>query len=387
MENNNLLEMKRNNFMKAVNREEGAYVPTLITGSCATIGWAGKRAVDVLQDPQEFADAMTKVLDEMWVDVASQFGVLFTEIPEKVFDPVQFLFGPDGTTVEHIQLCLMERDEYPQFIQDMNGYIANVLLPRKYPRFFTDREWAKTALKAFNDDKLRAFIVLQSALDKTLEERYGVSSIVNLTKELVCNPFDALFDNFRGFRGTLTDLRRQRENVKSAVETIWENRNAPGFGRPLDKQFPYAVQYPHIAPYLNPGDFDEIYWPYEKKLLERVAEGGGKTFICLEGRWEKVWHHFLELPKDSCILLVDDDDFYKAYAELGQHHIICGGINSVDLKTKSFVQIQDDLKRLVDTCAPGGGFICCPNKAWVAPSDVNRTAIEAYNFIHEYSSK
>ena len=62
-------------------------------------------------------------------------------------------------------------------------------------------------------------------------------------------------------------------------------------------------------------------------------------------------------------------------------------MNSVDLKTKSFAQVKDDLKRLVDTCAPGGGFICCPNKAWVAPSDVNGTAIEAYNFIHEYSSK
>ena len=39
----------------------------------------------------------------------------------------------------------------------------------------------------------------------------------------------------------------------------------------------------HIAPYLSPKQFEELYWPYEKKWIERAAAAGSKVWIMLEG--------------------------------------------------------------------------------------------------------
>jgi len=49
--------------------------------------------------------------------------------------------------------------------------------------------------------------------------------------------------------------------------------------------------------------------------------------------------------------------------------------------------MKDDIKRVIDTCAPGGGFIFSADKGFLTPGDVNPTLIECYNFAHEYSKK
>ena len=114
---------------------------------------------------------------------------------------------------------------------------------------------------------------------------------------------------------------------------------------------------------------------------------GGKILLVMEGRWENIWDCFLEVPKDSLVLSVDDDDFLKAHEVLGEHQILLGGLKLGDTRLKKFDQIKDDIKRVIDTCAPGGGLILNTDKGFLTPGDVNPTLIECYNFAHEYSKK
>lgn len=141
----------------------------------------------------------------------------------------------------------------------------------------------------------------------------------------------------------------------------------------------------HIAPYLSPKQFYELYWPYEKFWIERAAAAGTKVWIMLEGRWENVWECFKEVPKDSCILHIDDDDIIKAKEVLGDYQIIEGGLKMASVRTDSPEKIKDDVKKIIDACQPGDGFLFCTDKAWIAPGDVNQNLIDAYNFAHEYS--
>ncbi len=383
---NELLELKRSNFFKAINREEGAYVPTAVNDSTGGIAWAGKKTVEVTQNPQEYVEAVTKVYDYMWADVALICGAVYSKKMEEAFIHVENKYGPDGITLEHVQSSPMQKDEYPQLIADPNRFVTEVLLPRKFPEFFADREFAKKALKIYAEDNFQMMVAMGGMLSKTMEEKYGITSLLNM-QERIQTPLDILFDYFRGFRGTLTDLRRQPDNVKAALESIWNTRCAPVVAKPIGSDFPYAWQPPHIPCYLSPKQYEELYWVHEKPMIERNIAAGGKQFIALEGRWEKIWHCFKELPKDSCILLVDDDDIFQAKKELGDHQIIAGGLKMADVRMKSFDQIKDDIKRVVDECAPGGGFIFSLDKGAIAPGDINQTVIDAYNFVHEYSSK
>ena len=54
MSENALLNMKKNNLMKALNREGADYVPTMLAASCAMVSWAGKKVTDIIDDPEAY---------------------------------------------------------------------------------------------------------------------------------------------------------------------------------------------------------------------------------------------------------------------------------------------------------------------------------------------
>ncbi len=164
METNNLLESKQANFRKALSRQEPDYVPNMLYNGTASIAWDGKRTVDLMQDPQAYVDALTKVLDDMWADVNLLCGNFFTPIRYEAFDTCETHFGPDGNTPEHIQLSPMQKDEYDQLIADPDRYVAQVLLPRKFPKFFENREGAARSLKLFTEDKIQTGKLLEDWL-------------------------------------------------------------------------------------------------------------------------------------------------------------------------------------------------------------------------------
>jgi len=386
METNALYEQKKANLLKVFSRQEGDFVPNMIGASCATVAWTGQKVTDIIDDPDKYAKAMTDVFADMWADGTIFMASLFTPKLEKFFDPVQNKFGPDGVTPEHIQLAPMQPDEYELLIKDPDYYVNEVLVPRIYPKLYSDREYAKTALKALAEDKFYCNVVLTSKVSQLMAEKYGIVDVCSFAKA-IGNPLDTLFDMFRGFRGTLTDLRRRPKEVKAALEKIWERDGVTRMARPVEEAFPYACQMPHIPAYLSPKQFEELYWPYEKQLFEYLAAGGTKCYVMLEGRWKNVWHHFLDLPKDTCILHVDDDDIFDAYKELGHHQIIMGGAKISDLRTGKIEELKDGVKKVIDTCAPGGAFVFATDKAWIAPGDVNQNLVDVFNFVHEYSKK
>ncbi len=384
MSENKLYDEKHANLMKAMDRSGADYVPNIVGSSCSEVAWTGQKVTDIIFDPQKYAKAMTDVFGQMWMDGDSFVGTLFTQNIENNLEPVQNKFGPDGITPEHVQLPYMEKDEYDQLIKDPNRFVSEVLLPRKYPRFYTDREYAKKMLKIVAEDKAYCFGQLFPLVSQTMKDKYGMTDLADFSM-VFSNPVDTIFDYLRGFKGTLLDLRRQPDKVKAACDALWEAFNVPRL-QPV-KKFPYACHMTHIAPYMNPKQFEEIYWPYEKQWIERQAAGGARVWIMMEGKWKNVWHLFREVPKDSCILHVDDDSIFDAKKELGDWQIIEGGMRMVDILSNTPEAVRDQTKRIIDECAPGEGFLFSTDKAWISPRDVNQNLIDCFNFAHEYSKK
>ena len=116
MPEKNLLEQKKNNLMKALNRQGADYVPTMLASSCAEVAWTGQKVTDVIGDANAYVKAMTDVFEVMWGDANTFSGTLFTPAISDIIEPVQNKFGPDGVTPEHVQMPQMERGEYDQLI-------------------------------------------------------------------------------------------------------------------------------------------------------------------------------------------------------------------------------------------------------------------------------
>lgn len=384
METNKLYTEKYENFQKAINRQEGAYVPTAMTNNGGGLFWSKTTAFEVAGNHEAYAKAITAFLDEMWLDANVLSGLTTTPRMGEAFPTAENKLAPDGT-LTHLQVPHMKADEYDQLAADPKAFIANVLLPRKYPALYESKDAAKAALKVFAEEQVDNYVMQMSYTKKYLAEKYGVFSITG--GGMLNTPLDHIFDYFRGFRGTLTDLRRQPAKVQAALDAIWEYRSAAQVAGPFDPAKGFPFQPCHIPAYLSPKQYREFYWPYEKKLIEWIANYGGKIYLVMEGRWENIMDCFLEVPKDCLVLNVDDDDILKVHARLGDHQILCGGLKLADTRLKTFDQMKDDVKRVIDTCAPGGGFIYSADKGFLTPGDVNPTLIECYNFAHEYSSK
>ena len=360
-------------------------MPTGMINTGGGLFWEGKTAFELANNHEASAKAMTSFLDEMWFDVNFFSGLTASPRLDAAFPTVENRLAENGT-LTHLQNPMMKADEYDQLIADPKAFIMNVLLPRKYSELYESRDAAKKALKVFAEEELDIFVMQIAATNKYLAEHYGVPTGVNM-QYVLNTPLDHIFDFFRGFRGTLTDLRRQPDKIRSALESIWEYRNAKQMAKPFDASKGFAYQPCHIPAYLNPKQFAEVYWPYEKKIIEWVAASGGKIMLIMEGHWGNLMRYFLEVPKDSLVLVVDDDDILEVKRVLGNHQIIAGGLSLAETRLKPFDQIKDSIKKVIDACAPGGGFIFNTDKGFLTPGDINPTLIECYNFAHEYSSK
>ena len=372
-------------FQKAMNREEPDWMPTAMFNNGGGFFYGGKTPFDFEGDNEGYARALNIFLEKMYVDVCCISGVTSSPLISRTFPTAENRLAADGT-LTHLQASPMKADEYDQLIADPKAFIANVLLPRKYPYLFENKEKTRELLKLYAEGMLDAMVVQMGANAKVIAEEYGVPSVMNLGT-MINTPLDHLFDYFRGFRGTLTDLRRQPEKLKEALDVIWDYKCASVVAQPYDPSLGMPFQPCHIPAYLNPKQYRELYWPYEKRYAEWIAENGGRIFLILEGKWGQLADCFLDAPKDSYVLAVDDDDIFDIYERLGDQQIICGGLRMADTRLKKFDEIKDDIKRVVDTCAPGGGFLFMTDKAFVTPGDVSDTLIECYNFAHEYSKK
>ncbi len=380
-----LKECRYSNYLKAINRQEGDWMPTAMFNNGGGFFYGDKTPFDVEGDHMAYAAALNGFLDEMWVDVCCISGLTTSPTLSKFFPTAENRLAKDGSIV-HLQASPMKADEYDQLIADLKGFMANVLLPRKYPYLFEDREKTKELLKVFAASMVDTMVLQMGANAQYIAEKYGIPSVMNMGC-MINTPLDHLFDYFRGFRGTLTDLRRQPAKVHAALDVIWDDKCAPVVAQPYDPAKGLAFQPCHIPAYMSPKQFAEFYWPYEKRYAEWIAASGGKIGLILEGKWGPLADFFLDAPKDSFVLMVDDDDVFDIYERLGHHQIIVGGLKMADVRLKKFDDIKDHIKKVVDTCAPGGGFIFMPDKAFVTPGDVNPTLFECYNFAHEYSKK
>lgn len=64
-----------------------------------------------------------------------------------------------------------------------------------------------------------------------------------------------------------------------------------------------------------------------------------------------------QVPKGKCIFMFEEVDIAKAKKILGDTACICGNLPTADLIYGRKEDIIEKTRRMLDACAPGGGFI------------------------------
>ena len=123
-----------------------------------------------------------------------------------------------------------------------------------------------------------------------------------------------------------------------------------------------------------------------KKLIIEVYNKGAKTLCCFEGSWKQHFGILVdELPKASIICQVEADDVCESKKLLGDKFAIMGGVLTNMLRYGTKQECIDEAKKIVDICAPGGGFIFATERILCTLGDVKLDNLIAVNeFVHDY---
>ncbi|MCL1912753.1 MAG: hypothetical protein FWG10_02415 [Eubacteriaceae bacterium] len=378
-------ELQRQNLLKACNHIETEYIPNVSINGNAILHYAGMTFKEAEYDEKNTEFVFRNLLSNMHLDVGN---ITYTGVPN-TYEALDWLtetfLCDDGMHLQHLQRPTMKAEEYPLLINDINKFVKDTLLPRKFPPLFEgDKEMAIKKLKIIAEE---AASRITGHYNKVSEKVFAEFGFLPLPAGLprFTHPADYVFDRLRGFQGTLADLRRYPEEFMDTINVIYQQRSERFENVELTERF--ASYMPHIPCYLNPKQYEKFFFPIYKEIVTNISKSGNKLYKLLEGRWMPFIESFLDLPKDSVVMVIDDDDFFKVYNAIGHHQVMIGGAKLQNTRLLPLDKNVDFAKKVIDECASGGGFMFGANKNWASRGDISQTLIEVYNFAHEYGRK
>jgi uroporphyrinogen-III decarboxylase len=102
-------------------------------------------------------------------------------------------------------------------------------------------------------------------------------------------------------------------------------------------------------------DYKEV--PKLRRYITEVAEAGLVPMVYVEGSYNSRLDYLTEVPKGKVVYLFETTDMKAAKAKLGGHSCIAGDVPNVMLSHGTPQEVADHCKWLIDTCAPGGGYM------------------------------
>ncbi len=268
--------------------------------------------------------------------------------------------------------------EYPELLNDFTGFMIRKYIPRAYSNFkcfenikFTPTVVLNTGLLSplYSPEVLQAFDVLSQIgkLDaeatSALLEYSGKLTDIGMPA-MICGvsevPYDILGDFFRGTVGIMEDLLEYEDYIKAACEMFADQQIA-------------ALQYLRTAPipvkrimfpmhkgmdgFMSPAQYEKLYWNPFKKVIEALVAMGVTPYLYTEGHYDSRLEQLADVPKGKVLYHFESVDMKEAKRILGNTACIMGNLPIAMLEFGKKDQVVDTCKDLIDTCAPGGGYI------------------------------
>jgi hypothetical protein len=172
-------------------------------------------------------------------------------------------------------------------------------------------------------------------------------------------PFDVIGDTLRGTKGIMLDMYRQPEKLLEAMEALTPMFIELGVGAAKQAGNPLIFIPLHKGAdgFLSDEQYKTFYWPTLRKVLMGLIDEGVVPFIWAEGGYNSRLEVIRDLPKGKTAWLFDQTDMAKAKEALDGIACVAGNM-PMDLMVLGTPQdAKDHVKKLIDTCGKGGGYI------------------------------
>jgi hypothetical protein len=281
--------------------------------------------------------------------------------------------------ISTVDFNLIYPEEYPIYAADPNGFMRTAFA-RKHPDLSTEdflnalmlfMQWGQYAGKASEE-------LFKNTLHRPITN--SMTTIVQAPLEILMNA------SLRGIKDISIDLRRYRANIEELLESCWQQTQLPGFQYNVAQGNPdficdiYTSLLAHTI--LNREQFENLYWPYFKQIIDTVAANGRRVHIYCEGEMLRFYEFFQEIPRGVAIFHIEQDDICEVRRRC-PNLCLAGGFPTEFLYNASIEQCIDAAKQLIDDM--GEGFIFSTTKLLAYREDARRENLLAVNeFVRNY---
>ena len=370
-------------MMKAFRMEIPDRVPIHLAANSFVAYNAGYTFKDMLYDYSKIKPAWIKFLEEFDQDSADAPGFFAARVYEILDYKVNKWPGhglPDTTTLPNfVEKEYMRADEYNLFIKDPFDFGLRHFTPRTWGAFeplasipcFSSYQGLPERLMMMCQDP--HFQKLFKAVWKASQENVKHQKVMGecaqasldrgfppLMGGVMLAPFDTIADMLRGTHGSVMDMYRQPEKLLETMEVIAQRSQESAVSMVNMARSPVVFVPMHKGDdsFMSVKQFEKFYWPTFRKLLLGVVNEGCVPMMVIDGSYNEARLKIIsELPRSSVVWTMEKTDMAMAKKILGTSACIAGNVTAAMLYTQTSQKIKEYCKKLIDTCAPGGGYI------------------------------
>lgn len=383
-------------FIKAIKLEESDRVPVMLPVHSYPATYGGSNFHGMMYDYEKMRECWIKFMDDFGdMDTFSGPGLIPSGIiSEAMCSKVTLLPGiglpEDSPTNQFVEGEYMSPEEYDLLEMDESDFNIRTMLPRTTGLFESFRKLPPLRMlqgtawiTALADPDIRK--TFQTLMDLSDEHKRWATANREI-RDLVLSrgypplmgaglmagaPFDFLADMLRGTRGISQDMFRRPQKIHDYMERrLKMNQDAI-------KDFPITISPIAMMP-LHKGDdmfmsdkqFDEFYWPTLKATFLAMIEEGIVPMPFAEGRYTLRLKQINNTPPSGVVWYFDQTDMELAKKTLRGICCIAGNVPSSLIMTGTPDVVKAECRKLIEACAPGGGYILAAG-ASVEKGDIN----------------
>jgi hypothetical protein len=283
----------------------------------------------------------------------------------------------ENSLQQYIEFPLLLDDEFAEFFSDRTGWGLRRAAPRTsallepFAKFNGDVSYGGVRNMAgqVSTPEFKAMIKELWAIDEFYQNyQKHVGELDSEVRELgypsfmggmAGVPFDAYSDMLRGTLLSLADLYENTEQVEKFIDenieqTVDAIKASKGIG---DGKHVFMALHKGMDGFMSDEHYRKYYWKHLQRIILAIIDSGKVPYIYTEGKYNSRIDCLTEVPPGKVFYHFEEVDMAVAKKKLGGIACISGGFPSAMLDRSTPELVKDAVKRLLDDCAPGGGFI------------------------------
>ncbi|MBN1189898.1 MAG: hypothetical protein JXA46_09105 [Dehalococcoidales bacterium] len=347
--------------------------------------YAGGNLHKAMYDDKFLSEAWIKFLHDFSdsMDTIAGPGLIYSGFALETID-MKFLkwpghgLGTDVSSFQYVEGEYMKADEYDALLEDPTDFAMRRLLPRGIgalkplenltpfthflgmPMSITNpfsRPDVQQAFQALID----AGKITRKRMEylATFNEAALAEGFPSIRGGIAVAPFDTIGDSLRGTQGVILDMYRQPQKLLAAIDMITPRliRNTINS---VNDTGGIMVMFPlHKGDdtFMSEKQFEKFYWPSLKKFADELIKEGIMVNMFAEGKYQRRLDYIHDFPNGWVHWMFDQTSMADAKRMVGKTCSISGNIPSSIMCTGTPEDIREYCRRLIETCAPGGGYL------------------------------